>query len=116
MWQDQNSPGCMYDTVDCTDCGGCKNSPLKSYLEEIYQEHDRDYKITKVIIIKSGGPTSWYKDKIGKWFTVRHYNDSKVVVYDVDTDRRLIENCIMKEDALTIKQLRELKLKRVLCQ
>ena len=39
MWIDNESPGCIYDTVDCCGCGGCLDNendktPLDIWLEE----------------------------------------------------------------------------------
>jgi hypothetical protein len=38
MWQDDYSPGCYYDTIDCADCGHCDPSPLENYLNEESEE------------------------------------------------------------------------------
>lgn len=43
MWNnsDPDYPGCVYDTVDCSDCRGCcvgepdKKTPLDCYLEDM---------------------------------------------------------------------------------
>ena len=45
MWLDNDSPGCIYDTVDCTDCRGCCESeddktPIEIYLEVTYDSHN----------------------------------------------------------------------------
>ena len=40
MWSDNDSPGCVYDTIDCTDCGACNPSPLASYFKWRSQESD----------------------------------------------------------------------------
>lgn len=36
MWIDNDSPGCMYDAIDCNDCKNCRRDiiPLDLYLEE----------------------------------------------------------------------------------
>jgi len=34
MWNDIDSPGCIYDTIDCTACEHCKPSPLELYLKD----------------------------------------------------------------------------------
>ena len=45
MWMDNDSPGCIYDTIDCNGCRGCCKSeedktPLDIYLEEKEEAED----------------------------------------------------------------------------
>lgn len=68
----------------------------------------KDHKIIKVKIINGSG---WYQDFVGNWFIVKEFNDPTVICYHLPNPNAGI---IMKEDALTLKQLREEKLNRIL--
>ena len=45
MWLDRDTPGCLFDTVDCSDCRGCCESdedktPMDYYLEELQEKEN----------------------------------------------------------------------------
>jgi len=42
MWNDNNSEGCVYDTVDCTQCGGCGRYNNESDISEKVMEFEKD--------------------------------------------------------------------------
>ncbi len=61
MWLDNDSPGCLYDVVDCSDCGGCNPSPLELYLEE---EYDGIEEMEERSLMTCGGEYHLLDDKI----------------------------------------------------
>lgn len=106
----------------------------------IYSNNIDEYEIIRVKIIKSGGTKSWYRFHIGEWFYVKSYTNQNFVMYDlhphfsnlkklIDTEKPsgshyknknysklsdLTSHIIIKNDAVTKKQLRKEKLKRIL--
>ena len=76
-----------------------------------YEKGPEGFDFIIVTVTKSGGPQSWYRDKIGKKFLVRKYKDERIVLYDLVRSRG---KSIMKDDCVTLNQNRKRKLNKIL--